>query len=60
MSNTKTFGCEKEHVENMMVTCNTMAGTHLTFLRTIDGDLGYVWARAGQLGSIPKEWTHLP
>jgi len=35
-------------------------GTHLTCLRTIDGDLGCIWARVGKLGSMPKVSTCLP
>ena len=34
-------------------------GTHLTFLRTIDENLGCVWERVGKLGRIPKEWNRL-
>jgi hypothetical protein len=35
-------------------------GTHLTCFRTIEEDLGCIWERVGQIGSMPREWTCLP
>jgi hypothetical protein len=56
----KSYRHEQEHIGCTMVTCGPKGARALLALQGRMRTWGCGWARTGQLGWVPKEWTHLP